>query len=130
MTDFGILIHRLSLSILMLLHGIAKLEKGVSPIESLLAKSGIPEIIAYGVYIGEVVAPLLLIIGYRTRIAALIFAVNCLVAMFLVHSDEIFTITKTGGWGVELLGLYLFGSIVIFLLGPGKFAIANKNFWS
>lgn len=130
MTDFGILIHRLSLSILMLLHGIAKLEKGVSPIESLLAKSGIPEIIAYGVYIGEIVAPLLLIIGYRTRIAALIFAVNCLVAMFLVHSDEIFTITKTGGWGVELLGLYLFGSIVIFLLGPGKFAIANKNFWS
>jgi len=130
MIDFGILIHRLSLGILMLLHGIAKIGKGVSSIEGLLEKAGIPEIIAYGVYIGEVVAPALIIIGYKTRIAAVIFAVNCLAAMFLVHSDEIFTITKTGAWGVELLGLYLFGSVVLFLTGPGKFSLSNKSFWS
>jgi len=130
MIDFGILIHRLSLGILMFLHGIAKIDKGVYSIESLLEQSGIPAIIAYGVYIGEIVAPVLIIIGYKTRIAAVIFAVNCLVAMLLAHPDEIFTITKTGAWGVELLGLYLFGSVVIFLTGPGKFSISNKSYWS
>lgn len=75
-TDLGILILRLSVGILMLLHGIAKLSHGAEGIEQMLAASGLPSFIAYGVYVGEVIAPLLIILGLGTRAAAAIFCVQ------------------------------------------------------
>ena len=102
--NIGILIVRIGIGVLMLLHGIAKL-KGISGIKNMLIKNGIPEFISYGVYVGEIIAPILIIIGFRTRLTSFIFLLNCLFAMFLVHSDDIFTLTNKGAWGVELLGL-------------------------
>ncbi|WP_459209888.1 DoxX family protein [Aquimarina rhabdastrellae] len=127
--DLGILILRLTLGILMLFHGIAKLSSGVSFIESTLEASGLPSFIAYGVYFGEVIAPVLLIIGYRTRIAALLLSFTMLFAMLMVHSAEIFTLSPHGGWAVELLGLFLFGGIALFYTGGGKYAFSKTNTW-
>ena len=110
--DTGLLTLRLTLGVLMLLHGIEKIQKGTSFIQQSLTDIGLPAFFGYGVYIGEILAPLMLIIGYRTRVAAIIYAVNCLVAMLMVHSGDIFTLTKHGGWGVELLGLYLLVLVV------------------
>ncbi len=126
--NLGLLILRISLGAMMLLHGISKL-KGLSFIESMLSSNGLPEFLAYGVYITEIVVPILLIIGYRTRIAAAIFAFGALFAIFLVHSKDIFTLTPHGGWGVELLGLYLFGAIALFFTGGGKMAASSSNKW-
>ena len=50
---------RLSVSGMMLLHGVAKLRGGVDGIEARLGALGLPDFIAYGVFLGEVVAPLL-----------------------------------------------------------------------
>lgn len=125
----GLLILRLSLGILMLLHGIAKLSHGVNGIKGMLADKGIPEFIAYGVYIGEVIAPILLIIGFRTRIAALAFAVTMLIALLLVHSNDIFSLGRAGGWAAELIGLYIFGAIALFFTGAGKYALSSSNKW-
>lgn len=127
-TDLGLLILRIALGTLMLLHGIAKL-KGVSFIEGMLESKGLPFFMAYGVYITEIVAPLLIIVGYRTRLASTIYAFGVLFAMFLVHSSDIFSLSEHGGWGVELLGLYLFGSIVLFFTGSGKIAVSSSNKW-
>lgn len=57
----------------MLLHGIAKLTHGIDFIKSVAG------VFAYGVYVGEVLAPIAILIGFRTRIAAAVYAVNCLV---------------------------------------------------
>lgn len=126
--DLGLLIIRLTVGVLMLLHGLAKLS-GVGFIEGMLAAKGLPSFIAYGVYVGEIVAPLLLIVGYRTKLAAMVFAFNTLVAMLLVHAGEIFTLTKHGGWGVELLGLYMFAAIALIFTGGGKYAISSGTKW-
>ena len=126
--DLGLLVLRITIGLLMLLHGIAKL-KGVSFIEGMLSGKGLPSFLAYGVYATEIIAPLLIIIGYRTRFASALFAFGALFAMFLVHSADIFTLNQHGGWGVELLGLYLFGAIALFFTGGGKHSLSASHKW-
>jgi len=127
--DLGLLILRITLGILMLLHGISKLSGGLEFIQSMLMEKGIPGFIGYGVLIGEVLAPLAIIVGYRTRIASIIFAINCLVAITLVHLNDLFTISKHGGWAVELIGLYLFVAVALFFTVAGKYAVSSHNNW-
>ena len=125
--DAGKLLLRLTLGLLMLLHGIAKLTNGVDGIEGMLEKHGLPAVIAYGAFIGEVVAPLFVIVGLFTRPAALVMAVNMLFAIGLAHADEIFTLGKQGGWALELQGLFLFGAIAIALLGAGRLSFSGAS---
>lgn len=127
-TDLGLLILRLALGILMLLHGIGKLN-GLGFIQNVLTEKGLPSFFAYGVWIGELVAPLAILIGFRTRIAAAIFAFNCLTAALLVHANDIFALNQHGGWGVELLGLYFFGALALLFTGGGKYAVSKHNRW-
>lgn len=126
----GLLLLRLSLGILMLLHGIAKLAHGVEGMSGMLQSKGIPAFVAYGVYLGEVVAPLLIIIGFRTRLAALVFAINMVVAVALAHSSDIFSLDpRSGGYMLELHAFYTIGSIILFLTGAGKYALSTRNKW-
>ncbi len=127
--NLGLLILRLSVAGLMLPHGIAKLFKGVGHIKGLFNEMGMPEFFAYSVYLGEVIVPILIIIGFRTRLASIFFAITCIVAMLLAHSDQLFSLGKGGGWSQELLGLFLFGSIALFFTGAGKYALSTKNKW-
>ncbi len=127
--DLGLLIIRLSVGGLMLLHGISKLIHGVGFIEQVVVESGLPTFITYGVYIGEVIAPLFILFGFGTRAASVVFAGNCLVAALLVHSQDVFTLNEQGGWRVELLGLFLFGAIALVFTGGGKYALSNKHIW-
>jgi putative oxidoreductase len=127
--NLGLLILRATLGGLMLLYGIHKLIYGIDEIQALLAGQGIPAFLAYGVYLGELVAPLLMIIGYRTRLASLVFAGNMLVAMLIGHGAEIFTLTDAGAWGVELVGLYLLGSVALFFTGAGTYAVSTSSTW-
>lgn len=127
-TNLGLLILRLSIGGLMILHGFAKL-KGVAGIQGMLTDSGLPAFLAYGVYVTEIVAPVFIIVGYRTRLASVVYIIGVLFAIFLAHSDELFTLSKYGGWAVELLGLYLFGSVALFFTGGGKIALSSTNKW-
>lgn len=125
----GLLILRVSLGVLMLLHGIAKLVKGVGGIESMLEQAGLPGFLAYGVYLGEILAPALLIIGFRTRVAALLFICTMLVAIFIANPEKVTMLLNTGGWAVELQALFLFGALTLFFTGGGKLSISSKNKW-
>ncbi|KRB59619.1 DoxX family protein [Flavobacterium sp. Root186] len=127
--DFGLLILRITIGFLMLLHGISKFKGGLDFISGMLVEKGLPGFFAYGVIIGEILAPILIIIGFRTRIAALILAFNCLVAVLMAHSQDIFKISDHGGWELELLGLYFFTAIALFFTGGGKFATSKSNKW-
>lgn len=127
--DLGLLVLRLSVGILMLLHGVFKMTHGIGMIEDIVAANGLPTFIAYGVYVGEVVVPMLIILGVATRISSAILAFNCLVAALLVHSSDVFALSKTGGWAVELLGLFFFGALALVFTGGGKYALSTRNIW-
>ena len=127
--NLGLLILRVTLGVLMLFHGFSKMINGLEGIKGMLESYGLLSIIAYGVIIGEVLVPILLIVGFRTRIAALIYAINMLIAVMLVHINDIFTLSTTGGWSLELQGLYFFGALALFFTGAGKFAVSVSNRW-
>jgi putative oxidoreductase len=124
--DIGKLVLRLTLGILMLFHGIAKLRFGVSGIEGLLQSHGLPAFFAYGAFIGEVLAPLMVLLGFYARIGGLIMAFNMIVAIALAHGSQLADFGKSGGWALELQGFFLLTAIVVFLIGPGKFAINRR----
>lgn len=126
--NFGLLLLRIMIAGLMLFHGIAKLNS-LAGIENMLTEAGLPTFMAYGVYITELVAPILIIIGFRTRIASLVFFFGMMTAMFLAHSDHIFALSKTGGLEIELLLLYAFGALVFFFTGAGCYAVSTTNTW-
>ncbi|MGH8637775.1 MAG: DoxX family protein, partial [Burkholderiales bacterium] len=89
--DLGKLILRISLGVTILLHGISKLIGGVDGIIGMVEKSGMPGVFGYLVYLGEVLAPLLLIVGLWTRLAALVIVGNMVVAVVLAHMADLFT---------------------------------------
>ncbi len=124
--DLGKFVLRVSLGLLVLLHGIAKITGGIGGIEGMVTAAGLPGWLAYGVYVGEVVAPLMLILGLHARIGAGLVAINMLVAIFLVHLGEITQLNGQGGWALELQGMFLFGAIAVALLGPGRYGVTSK----
>ena len=123
--DLGKLIIRLTLGGLLLFHGVAKLLNGIGFVESQLASHGLPTILAYGVYIGEIIAPLMVILGYQTRMGALIIVFNMIVAIALVHGHQLLTLSGSGGWSLELQGFFLFTAMAVIFLGPGKYKLKN-----
>jgi putative oxidoreductase len=124
--DVGQLILRLVLGVCMLLHGIAKVIGGVGGITGMLTAAGLPAFLAYGAYAGEVIGPILLIIGWYSRIGAALIALNMLFAIALAHSAEVFTLNDMGGWALELQGMLLFTAIALVLIGPGRFSINRR----
>ena len=122
----GKLILRIALGSLILLHGIAKLTGGVSGLSGMVTAAGLPSFVTYGVYIGEVVAPMLILLGWYSRVGAAVIAINMLFAIGLAHRPELFALNDTGGWAIELQGMFLFAAISLALIGPGRFSINDK----
>ena len=123
--DIGKLILRVSIGGLLLMHGIAKLSNGIGWMAGMLAGVGLPAFFGYGVYVGEVVAPLFLLAGKFTRPAGLIVAFNMLVATLLARRDSITELNAGGGWDIELEMLFLLGGVALWFLGSGRYALSR-----
>jgi putative oxidoreductase len=54
-------------------------------------------------------------------------AINMVAAVLLAHTEQLFQVTKSGGWALELQGLYLAASIAVALLGAGRYSIGGYN---
>ena len=119
--DIGLLILRISSAAMLLTHGIPKFQKligggeiefgdpiGIGPVPSLFLT-----------VVGEFVCPILIIIGFKARFAAIPAAITMAVAAFIVHGDDPF-----GSKEKALLFLTCF--VAIIFLGPGKFSIDRK----
>src|SRR5450759_2389621 len=100
--DAGKLILRLTLGVLLLFHGVAKITGSIAFIERMLQGAGLPAFIAYGVYVGEVLAPVLLLLGWYSRVGAAIIVVQMTVIFLLAHPGQFFTLSRSGGWSLEL----------------------------
>ena len=124
--DLGRLILRVVLGLLILLHGIAKLRGGMGGIVGMVEAHGLPGVLGYGVLVGEVLGPLMLIVGFYARAGAVLVAINMLFAFALVHMGELGHFSETGGWALELQGMYLFSAIALALLGPGRYSANGR----
>jgi putative oxidoreductase len=128
--DLGKLILRITSAGLLFLHGSHSAIYGIQHVKNMVTAVGLPEFIAYGNLIGEVVAPLFIMIGYKTRIAALIMAFNMLASIVIAHRDIAFARNDFGGWMIELNIFFLFTAIAIALLGAGKWSVSRgKGRW-
>lgn len=119
------LLLRVVLGVLILLHGVSKIKSGPGFVLELMRKDGLPEMFGYFTYIGEVLAPALIIVGLFTRPAALLIAINMIVAVLLVHTGQLLSLSPEGGWALELQGMYLSNAIAVAMLGAGRFSMGG-----
>lgn len=124
--DLGLLLLRVGVGGLMVFHGIHKVLHGHDFVRTKLAEVGLPEFIALGVPVGEVLAPILLILGLMTRLSALTIAFTMIMSIFLAFSDRLWTLNQFGGWAPELNVLFLLASLAIFFMGSGRYAVDSK----
>jgi len=128
--DFGLLLLRLSIGGLMLFHGVNKIQNGVEDIENKLIANEFPKEMAYGVYAGEVAAPILILLGLFTRFAAIGVAATMGMAVYLAHREQIFDLNPMSGSPViELNALYFLGALALVFTGPGRFGISGGRGW-
>jgi putative oxidoreductase len=118
--DLGLALLRILPSLLMITHGFPKFKNLISGDIKFIDPIGIgdaPSLIL--AVIGELVCPILIIIGYKTRWAALPAAIPMAIAAFIVHEADPFE-------KKELALLYLTFFVVILMVGPGKYSIDKK----
>ncbi len=125
--NFGRLLLRITIGGLMLFHGVSKLIYGVAWMAGPLSAFHLPFFIAYGVYAGEIAAPILIILGIWTRPAALVIAFDLFMAIALVSHARMCSINPGGGWGIELDAFYLMTAIALFFLGAGKISVTGAG---
>ncbi len=120
------LLLRLMVGGMMLFHGFNKVIHGILPIRNMVQGAGWPEFMAYGVYAGELIAPLFVLLGLYSRSAAGVMAVNMLIAIYLAYGNALLSLGKHGAPAIELPLFYLIGALVILIMGPGRYGINAK----
>ena len=118
--NLGLLLLRMGFGIMMLTHGIPKLLKMLSGDFSFGDPIGVGETATLILAVlCEVFFPILVIIGFKTRLSAIPVIITMAVAAFVVHAADPFGIK-------EKAILYLIGFIAIALLGAGKYSVDKK----
>lgn len=118
--NFGLLLLRVAFSGLMLTHGIPKLLQLISGNFEFADPIGIGATASLILAVfGEVVFPVLIIIGYKTRLAAIPVVITMLIAAFVYHANDPFGTQ-------EKSIMYLIAFLSIAILGAGKYSIDRK----
>jgi putative oxidoreductase len=120
---WGITLLRVVTGLIFLMHGQQKLfEFGIGGVTGMMTGLGVPApgLMAIVVTLVELLGGIALILGAFTRIAALLVAIDVLVAFFLVHMPNGFFATNGG---VELVLLLATVGVTLILTGPGAMAL-------
>ncbi len=116
--DLALLVGRIAISVLMLSHGLPKMQMLFSgdPVQFPAVFGMSAELSLTLAVFAEVVCSLLIIAGFGTRLASLPLMTTMLVAVFSIHAADVFA-------KKELAVLYLAGYVVLFVAGSGKYSI-------
>lgn len=123
--DIARLLLRVTLGVTTLLHGIAKIvhPESLGWISEQLTAMSMPSFLAYGVFVGELIAPAFVLVGLFTRPAAAVIVVNMVFALLLAHGGDILRLNETGGWAIELQVYYVITALALVLVGGGRFGL-------
>ena len=125
--DLGKLVARLSVSVLLLFHGVHKLLTGIDPVKHMVTGHHWPATLSYGVYLGELAGPILVILGLFSRVGGALIAINMLVAVYLAQLHSLFAVNAQGGYALELETFYLVGGLYVVLSGAGRFSLGGAD---
>lgn len=118
--DFGLLLMRVGFSVGMMTHGYGKFLKviqgnfefgdpiGIGPTFSLILAA-----------IGEFIAPILIILGWKTRLATIFPTLTMLVAFAITHDGDPFS-------RKEKAFVYLIAFLTLYFTGPGKYSLGKE----
>jgi putative oxidoreductase len=123
--NIGKLLLRLMLGGMLLFHGVDKAVHGIAFIKGLVHGQGLPEVLAYGVYVGEILAPLFLILGWKSRIWAGVIVLNMAIAIYLAKTGTLLTLGTHGAWAMEVPMFYFLTALALVFLGSGKYAVSR-----
>jgi len=124
--DIGLLILRITVGGLLFLHGVHKISDGIENQMQLFSNNGLPGQLMYFVYISEVVAPVLLVMGVFTRISALTIIMTMITILFVIPAP-LLGLDKHGASVIELQLLYLLIPVALFFTGPGRYRLKNTG---
>ena len=113
---------RIFLSTIFLIEGINKILNYESTIEY-MENFSVPEYLAIPAIIVEILFPLLLVVGYQTKISALVLAMFTLATALIFHTDfsnqmQLISFLKN----FAIAG----GFLIIFVRGAGKYSIDQR----
>jgi len=123
--NIGKLILRMMLGGMILFHGIDKALHGISFIKGMLKVHNLPEVLVYGVYVGEILAPIFVLIGWQSRMWAGVIGINMAMAIYLTQMSSLLKLGSHGAWAVETSMFYLLSAVAIMFLGSGKYAVTR-----
>ena len=122
--DLGLLFLRLGLGICLFMHGFGKILYGVGGVKSILVDTGLPSFLAYFAYLSEVLAPIMIAVGFYSRLGALLVFGSSLVILYSYFGlSNLLELTNVNGFKAELIYLYITISLCIISSGSGKYAI-------
>ena len=123
MINFFDLIGRIFISLIFLLSGYNKIFNYVDTI-SWMEGFGIPGFLLWPAIVLEIIFPVLVIIGYRTKISAILLSIFCIATALIFHFDfanQMQTIAFLKNLG--LAG----GFLIIAAHGPKDWAVDKKK---
>jgi putative oxidoreductase len=116
-SDWSLLILRIGFAGMMLTHGIPKINMLFESPIKFADPLGLGETTTLILtIIGEVIAPVLILIGFKTKLASIPAIITMVVAAFVAHANDPIDVK-------EKALLYLIAFIAIFLQGAGKFSV-------
>ena len=122
MANIADLIGRILISALFLLNGIFKISNYDGTI-GWMESFGMPGILLIPAIILEIAGPVLIIIGYKTKVAAGLLSLFCVATAFIFHNDfgnqmQLTSFLKN----IALAG----GFLILFVNGAKGFSLDNK----
>ena len=122
MTNVADLVGRILISALFLLNGIFKINNYDGTI-GWMESFGMPGILLIPAIILEIAGPVLIIIGYKTKLAAGLLSLFCIATAFIFHNDFANQMQLTSFLkNIALAG----GFLILFVNGAKGFSLDNK----
>lgn len=118
LNEYGLLVLRIGLALLMLPHGFGKAGLFFSGNEIQFPDPlGVGATLSLGLAVGaEVVCSLLILVGFKVRFSVIPLIATMLIAILVIHINH--------PWGKSELGaLYLLGYTVLAIAGSGKYSL-------
>lgn len=124
-SDIGLLIVRIALGGIIFFHGFNKIVHGIADQWAILEDHGIPGVFIYFVYVSEVIAPVLVVLGILTRVANLTIIATMIVIFYALPYP--IGLDEHGAMNIESQLYFLLLSVALFFTGPGKYVLKTNT---